>query len=129
MTTVQRVAQIFGIVFILVGILGFVNGSATMEAGLMLGLFPVNALHNLVHILFGVWGLVAARTFASAKTYGQVGGAIYLLLALLGFVTPNLGGLVPLGGNDIWLHALLGIVLLAVGVTAREVPAGTTRAA
>ena len=69
MTTVQRVAQIFGVVFILVGVVAFFSGSMSMDTGLMLGLFPVNVLHNLVHLLFGVWGLAASRSFGAAKTY------------------------------------------------------------
>ena len=124
MTTVQRVAQLFGIVFILVAILGFVAAGTSMEADpemadKALGLFPVNLLHNVVHLLFGVWGLAAARSFAGAKTYATVGGIAYLALAGLGFVAPDGFGLVPLGGNDVWLHALLGLVLAAVGFTAK----------
>ena len=130
MTTVQRAAQIFGVVFLLVGIAGFFVTGLSMEADpehapRLLGLFPVNALHNVVHLLFGVWGLVASRTFEGSRTYGKVGGVIYLLLAVLGFVTPDMFGLVPIGDHDIWLHAVLGIALAAVGFTAR--PAGTVR--
>jgi hypothetical protein len=120
MTTVQRVAQIFGVVFILLALVGFFYTGTSMETTTLLGLFPVNLLHNIVHLVFGIWGLMAARTFASAKTYAQIGGVVYLLLAVLGFVAPDGFGLVPLGGNDIWLHALLGIVLAGVGFTARE---------
>lgn len=126
----QRVAQLFGVVFLLVGILGFVTTGMTMDANMdtaprLLGLFPVNALHNIVHLLFGVWGLLAARTVAGAVTYARVGGAIYLLLAIGGYFIPTTFGLIPIGGNDIWLHALLGIVLLVVGLQAgrKTVPA------
>ena len=130
MTTVQRAAQIFGIVFLLVGIAGFFVTGLSMEADpehapRLLGLFPVNALHNVVHLLFGVWGLVASRTFEGSRTYGRVGGITYLLLAVLGFITPDMFGLVPIGDHDIWLHAVLGIGLAAVGFTAR--PTGTVR--
>lgn len=125
MTTVQRVAQIFGVVFLLVGILGFVSTGMSMDpnpqtAPRLLGLFPVNALHNVVHLLFGVWGLVAARSFGAAKTYATVSGAIYVLLAVLGFIAPTTFGLIPIGSHDIWLHAVFGISLLAAGLTARE---------
>ena len=125
MTTVQRVAQIFGVVFLLVGILGFVSTGMSMDpnpetAPRLLGLFPVNALHNVVHLLFGVWGLVASRSFGAAKTYATVSGAIYLVLAVLGFITPTTLGLIPIGSHDIWLHAVLGGALLAAGLTARE---------
>jgi hypothetical protein len=131
---VQRVAQLFGVVFLLVGILGFVpalGGGMTMDASMetaprLLGLFPVNTLHNVVHMLFGVWGLAASRTLAGSVQYARVGGAIYLVLAVLGFIAPTTFGLIPIGGNDIWLHALLGVVLLAVGLQAPRAAASTT---
>ncbi|MEX2152466.1 MAG: DUF4383 domain-containing protein [Gemmatimonadaceae bacterium] len=121
---VRRVAMIFGIVFLLVGILGFISPGG-MEMGAdpapakLLGLFEVNLLHNIVHLLFGVWGLVASRSFAGAKMFAQVGGVIYIVLAVLGFVAPTTFGLIPIGGNDIWLHAVLGLVLAGVGFTAK----------
>ena len=119
MTTVQRVAQIFGVIFLLIALVGFFQGMS-MESSLLLGLFPVNLLHNVVHLVFGIWGLLAARTFAGAKTYAQVAGVVFLLLAVLGFVDPTGFGVVPIGGNDIWLHAALGIVLATAGFTARD---------
>ena len=127
--TVQRVAQVFGVVFILVAIVGFITpGGMAMHAdpapaGQARGLFPVNLLHNIVHLLFGIWGLAASRSFAGAKTYATVGGGIYLLLAVVGFLSPNGFGLVPLGGNDIWLHAVLAAGLLFFGLTAKDRPA------
>lgn len=124
MSTLRRFALIFGIVFLLVGIAGFFVTGLSMEADpehapRLLGLFPVNALHNVVHLLFGIWGLVASRTFEGSRTYGRVGGVAYLGLAVLGFISPDMFGLVPIGDHDIWLHALLGIALAAVGFTAR----------
>jgi hypothetical protein len=125
----QRVALIFGVVFILVALGGFITpGGMGMEAHpdqapRELGLFPINLLHNLVHLAFGIWGIVASRTWGAAKTYCQVGGVIYIVLTILGFVDPTTFGLVPIGGNDIWLHAVLGIVLAAVGFTSRPVAA------
>ena len=130
---VKRVAMLFGAVFILVGVLGFVTtGGMQMGDALnppkLLGLFPVNVVHNLVHLLFGVWGILAARSFAGAQSYCKIGGIVYLLLACLAFVTPTTFGLIPIGGNDIWLHALIGVVLAGVGFTAME-PAGARAAA
>jgi hypothetical protein len=132
MTTVQRAAQIFGVVFILVAILGFVTSGSSMEADpemapKLLGLFPINLVHNGVHLGFGIWGLLAARNFDGARNYGRIGGVLYLVLAVLGVAVPNGFGLVPLGGHDVWLHALLGVALAAVGFTAKATPA-TTRA-
>lgn len=123
MTTVQRVAQIFGIVFIIVAILGFITSGSSMEsdpemAAKIFGLFPVNIVHNGVHLGFGIWGLLASRNFEGARNYGRIAGVMYLILAVLGFVAPDGFGLVPLGGNDIWLHVVLGAALAAVGFTA-----------
>jgi hypothetical protein len=123
MTTVQRVAQIFGIVFILVAIVGFVTSGSSMEADptmapKMFGLFPVNLVHNGVHLGFGIWGLLASRSFDGARNYGRVGGVLYLVLAVLGVVVPDGFGLVPLGGHDVWLHVVLGLALAVAGFTA-----------
>jgi len=129
---VQRVAQIFGIVFIIVAIAGFVApGGMSMESDLdsaakALGIFPVNLIHNIVHLAFGVWGLAASRSFAGAKSFATIGGAIYLVLAIVGFLSPNGFGMVPLGGNDIWLHVALAVGLLYFGLTAKDRGASAT---
>ena len=125
MTVVQRVAQIFGIGFLLLALVGFLAAGTSMDPHVMtapraLWLFPVNTLHNLVHLIFGLWGLVAARSFRASRNYAQVSGVVYVLLTVLGFVAPDGFGLLPLGGNDIILHAVIGIVLALVGFTARE---------
>ena len=120
---VQRVALIFGVVFLLIGIVGFVSTGTTMEASMenapkLLGLFAVNALHNAVHGLFGIWGLLASRSPGGALQFARIGGAIYIVLALLGLVSPTTFGLIPIGGNDVWLHALLGVVLVGAAMSA-----------
>lgn len=134
MTTVQRVAQIFGVVFILVALAGFYTGGMNMEADpaaapMILGMFPVNLLHNIVHLLFGIWGLAASRSFTGARQYAQIAGVLYLVLAVLGYVAPDGFGFVPLGGNDVWLHLALGAILAGVGFTAKPAtvaPTGST---
>ena len=128
----QRIAMVFGVVFLLVGIAGFfVPGGMAMHAGpdpapgKLLGMFEVNLVHNIVHCLVGVWGLVASRSFAGAKMYMQVAGVVYIVLAALGFVMPNAMGLVPIGGADIYLHAVLGLVMAGIGFTAKPEGAAT----
>jgi Domain of unknown function (DUF4383) len=127
---VKRVAMIFGVIFILVGLLGFAypGGLAmgVMNPGRILGLFPVNLLHNLVHILFGIWGLMAARAYSSAQTFCKLGGFIYLCLALLGLVEPTTFGLIPIGENDVFLHTALGVLLVWVGYVSKDQPAAAT---
>jgi hypothetical protein len=118
-----RVVQILSVVFILVGLLGLVTTPPTMAGGMLIGLFPVNILHNLVHLLLGVWGLVAARSESGAVGYARIAGVLYLVLAGLAVVTPRTFGLIPIGGHDIWLHTVLGIVLCFVGFTKAKAPA------
>ena len=124
---IQRLALVFGIVFIIVGVLGFLASGMDMTADpatapKLLGLFPVNALHNGVHLGFGIWGLLASRSWAGSKNFATIGGVIYLILTGLAFITPDTFGFIPIGGNDIWLHAILGIAMLIAGMTAK-VPA------
>ena len=133
-STIQKLAAAFGVVFILVAIVGFIapNGGMSMQptdpatAAKALGIFPVNLLHNVVHLLFGVWGLAASRSWGGSKQFFTVGGIIYVVLTIVGFVAPTGFGLVPLGGSDIWLHALLGIVMLAIGYTVKPVATTAT---
>lgn len=127
-TVVQGVSLLAGIGFLLVALLGFVQGGMSMEADptlapKLLGVFPVNLLHNCVHLAFGIWGLAAARTHSAARAYCRIAGVIYLVLTALGFVAPNGFGLVPLGGADMLLHLALGLMLAGVGFTAPREPA------
>jgi Domain of unknown function (DUF4383) len=132
-TTVQRVALIFGLGFLLAALAGFfVTGLTTSDpnpgtAPRALGLFPVNVLHNVIHLAFGIWGLVAARSFGAAKTFCQISGVIYAVLIVLAFVDPTTFGLVPIGGNDVWLHLILAVPLLYFGFVYRDTATPTTR--
>ena len=120
-------ALIFGIVFLAVGILGFVPGmvqplhavhpDVTGNAGQLLGLFPINELHNAVHILFGLWGLAASRSTGGSVAYARGVAIVYAVLTVAGLV-PSLNtlfGLVPLFGNNVWLHAALALVAAYFG--------------
>lgn len=126
---VRYFALVFGIIFLLVGIAGFVPafvtpaagvaaaGSAAASHGMLFGLFPVNTLHNLVHIAFGIWGLFAYRAFRDARTYARSVAVIYGIFAVMGLI-PGLNtvwGLVPLYSHNIWLHAALAIVAAYFG--------------
>ncbi len=135
MTAAQRIAQVFGWAFILVGLAGFAATGSSMDpshltAPRLFGLFPVNVLHNVVHLTFGLWGVLAARGLSAARTYLLGAGLIYLVLAALGVVAPDGLGLVPLGGNDVGLHIFLGLGLLLSGMLtqARGGSATNTRA-
>jgi hypothetical protein len=127
-TTVQTTALLYSIVFALVGLLGFIPGVTThykeMEfaghhsGALLLGVFAVSFLHNIVHLFFGVWGLVASRTWAGSRTFLIGGGAIYLVLWLYGLVVHqgSSANFVPVNGADNWLHLLLGVSMVALGL-------------
>jgi hypothetical protein len=119
-------ALIFGLVFIVVGIGGFIlNQPATPDPSLTmrhgfgheLGLFPVNTIHNLIHIVFGLWGLAASRGLAGAITYARAVAVIYALLTVLGLIaaTRTTFGFVPIYGNDVWLHAGLALIAAYFG--------------
>ncbi len=129
-------ALIFGIVFLAVGALGFVPGlvhpamgehNVTMTQGYgdLLGLFPVNMLHNVVHLLFGLWGIMAYRSLSGARMYFKAVAVIYALLTVLGLI-PSMNttfGMIPIYGNDVWLHAVLALVAAYFGWMNRD-PAG-----
>lgn len=129
--TTGAFATLYGIVFLLAGIAGFVPGLSPEHAHpgvavegasrLALGLFPVNVIHNLVHLLFGLWGLAVARSEAAARLYAKAVAVIYAVLTLAGLVpgADTLFGLAPLYGNDVWLHALLAAVAGYAGFVSR----------
>ncbi len=132
-------ALVLGIIFLLVGVMGFIPALVTHPAGMemhnvtvhanhgyLLGIFPVNLLHNLVHILFGIWGLAAyAGGFDASRVYARSVAVIYALLAIMGLIPQgNLNttfGLIPIHGNDVWLHAVIAVAAAYFGwAVARE---------
>jgi hypothetical protein len=66
---------------------------------------------------------MAGRSVDGARQYCQVSGVIYLVLTLVGFVSPTTFGLIPIGSHDLWLHAVLGGVLVIVGYGLARTPA------
>jgi hypothetical protein len=133
----RNAAKAVGAVFLLVGILGFVPGitqdiyplnlfnhEPDNRHALLLGLFEVSVLHNIVHLLFGVAGLAMAKRADSAVKYLLATGVIYLLLTVYGLIVEgdhkSGANFVPVNGHDNWLHALLGVGILAVGIVAKK---------
>lgn len=127
-TNVQKAAQAVGAVFLLVGILGFIPGITTNydslgaaghESGaLLLGIFQVSVLHNIVHLLFGVAGLLMARTRTQARSFLLYGGVIYLVLWVYGLLVghDSAANFVPLNNADNWLHLVLGLGMVALAL-------------
>ncbi len=126
---VQVAAAIVGIVFLIIGVLGFIPGVTTNygsmtfaghhSAAQLLGVFQVSVLHNIVHLLFGIAGVVFARTRATARNYLVWGGVIYLVLWIYGLLIgrQTAANFIPVNVADNWLHLGLGIVMITLGVT------------
>jgi len=115
----KKVALVFGVVFTLVGLLGFVPGiTTTGEDGhqLLLGLFMVDTVHNIVHLLSGIVGLIGAANDRYAKLYLVGFGAVYALVTIIGFFTSPVLGFLHVNTADNWLHLVLAIGLLGAGL-------------
>ncbi|HVL59379.1 MAG TPA: DUF4383 domain-containing protein [Burkholderiaceae bacterium] len=133
MKQLRNLALIFGIAFLAIGIAGFIPGLTAPHAdpnlrvqgasGLLFGLFPVNWLHNLVHVAFGLWGLAVYRYAEQARLYAQAVAIVYAVLTVFGLIPAlnTLFGLAPLYGHVVWLHALLALVAGYFGFVHREV--------
>lgn len=126
----RAIARILGLLFVIVGGLGFVPLAliapappldapvVTLDAAyrLLFGLFPVNALHDGVHIVLGIWGLVAAISFRQAVVYCRCVAVIYLVLAIFGLIPllNTLLGVAPIYGWDVAIH-FIGALFAAYG--------------
>jgi len=125
-------ATAVGAVFLLVGILGFVPG-VTQDFGemtfatddskaMLLGIFQVSILHNIVHLLFGVAGLAMARRADTARNFLIGGGVVYLVLWIYGLLIEDgsQADFVPVNDADNWLHLVLGVGMIALGLLSRD---------
>jgi Domain of unknown function (DUF4383) len=124
----QTAAFLVGATFLAVGILGFIPGITTHYGDLgfaghdssakLLGLFQVSILHNIVHLLFGVAGLALSRTWDGARSFLVGGGVVYLALWIYGLAVDQTSSanFVPLNTADNWLHFVLGLGMVALGL-------------
>ncbi|MGN9844554.1 DUF4383 domain-containing protein [Nonomuraea sp. H19] len=134
---VQLAAFVVGAVFLLVGVLGFIPGITTNydemrfagheSDALLLNVFQVSILHNIVHLLFGIAGILMSRTWSGARAFLIGGGVVYLVLWIYGMLIghDSPANFVPLNTADNWLHLLLAIGMLALGflLARRRAPA------
>jgi hypothetical protein len=129
--TTRNFAMFIGMIFLAVGLLGFFPGAVTPPPvgapnlaidsgyGYLLGLFPINVFHNLVHLAVGVWGLVASRTLAGSLSFARGLAIFYGVLTIMGLI-PGLKttfGLIPIFGHDVWLHVVTAGVAAYFGFT------------
>jgi hypothetical protein len=135
------VALLVGVVFLLVGILGFIPGITTHYSDLsfaghnsdakLLGIFETSVLHNIIHLLFGIAGIALARTWDGARTFLVGGGVIYLVVFVYGAIFNGEKGanFIPVNWADNILHLVLGLGMIAAGVTLARRVAPRTAAA
>ena len=124
--SIQKGAALVGIVFLVVGVAGFIPGITTNYSSLMvaghqseaqlLGLFQVSVLHNVVHLLFGVAGLLLARTPLRARNFLLYGGFVYAALFFYGVLIEyqSTANFVPLDDADNVLHLVLAAGMIAL---------------
>lgn len=118
------IARILGFVFLVAGVAGFLPWIAspapldapvvTLDAAyrLLFGLFALNVAHDVLHLFFGIWGVVASLRFKSAVLYCRIVTWVYLIVVLLGIIpiTNTLFGVAPIYGWDIALHLIVVLV-------------------
>jgi len=140
-STVQSAALLAGIVFLAIGILGFVPGVTTHYGDLsfaghdsgaqLFGIFQTSILHNIVHLLFGLAGIAMARTWEGGRKFLIVGGVIYLILFVYGLIAhgSTSANFIPLNPADNVLHVAFGIGMIVLGLVLGREPIPTDRGA
>jgi hypothetical protein len=125
----RRFALVVGIIYLVIGIAGFIPGlvqgpgypelAVNALSGDLLGLFPVNVVHHIVHLLVGVLGIAAYRAFDSARLYARGLAIVYAVLAVMGLINAanldTMFGLTPLFSHDVWLHAGTAVIAAYFG--------------
>ena len=129
----QIYALVFGAVLVAAGIIGFFyNAEFTSDKSqrdAVFGILDVNGWHNVVHVASGVLGLIAASSWSSARTYAFAFGAIYIVVAIWGFIIgdgDSILSIIPVNTEDNILHLLIGVAGLAAGAATPSVTEPTT---
>lgn len=120
---IKKLAMAFGVVFLLVGILGFVPAFLTDSDGhkLLLGIFAVDTIHNVIHLASGLAALAASSSSKFARLYFQIFGAVYGLVTVVGFIQGDtVLGLIHVNMQDNVLHLIISAAALWVGFGLKE---------
>jgi hypothetical protein len=132
MKAAQKFALVIGIAYLAIGIMGLIPAIVSQSSaippsieklgvvsgfGYLMGLFPVNTPHNIIHIVTGVLGIVASITLDSSRLFSGQLGIYYTTLAVLGLVpvANTFFGLFPLYGADVFLHGVTGALGIYFG--------------
>ncbi|MGX1159174.1 uncharacterized protein DUF4383 [Arthrobacter sp. SLBN-100] len=127
-TGLQKATRAAGALFLLLGIVGFIPGITANYGSLgfagpgsgaeLFGIFQVSVLHNAVHLVFGIAGLVMARTHRQGRNFLIYGGVAYLFLWLYGLLIGDdlPANFLPENNADNWLHLALGLAMIALAI-------------
>src|SRR5689334_20848992 len=109
----RMVAIVLGVILVIAGIIGFIPNPIAYSEN---AIFTVNAAHNVVHIVSGLFLLAGAYTGLGSTMALRILGIVYVVVAILGFVSGDMIlGFISNNAGDNWLHVLLAVVLLAAG--------------
>ena len=110
-----------GLVYLLIGVLGFIPGitqpSSAPGQGLLLGIFAVNTVHNLAHLVLGAALVWAATTVSNVRLVNRGLAAVFAVLVIGSLVAPIVEG-VAINPPDTGLHLASLLVAAAVGFLA-----------
>ena len=111
--TAKNAALLFGVVFLLVGVLGYVPNPIVGPTGI----FATNSLHNVIHLISGIALLAGAYTSLGSSMMLKIVGVVYGLVAVCGFFLVMDGMMmgVMINEADKWLHVALAGAILAAG--------------
>lgn len=132
-TPIQKTALAVGVVFLIVGLAGFIPGLTQTESlqaagagseALLLGVFQVSVLHNIVHLAFAVAGIALAGRARASRFYLIIGGLVYLVVWIYGLIAVGNDQLnfIPVNNADNWLHLVLAIGMVLLGIFVSREP-------
>ena len=133
-STIQRITIGFGIVYLLIGILGFIPGITTFAAnpvgpvpgeGLLLGIFAVNVVHNIAHLVLGVVLILGGLSAESVTKVNKGMAAVFLVLVVGSVIAPIVEG-VAINPPDTILHFASALLTGYLGFAASRQSAART---